>query len=160
MQIAPEVLPCLNKLLRHELTVINQYFLHARMLNNWGYDSVGHTMYKQSIRAMKNADKLIARIFLLEGLPNLQDLGKLFIGETVAEAIACDLQAAYAQHGDLRDAVKLLGGARDFVSRSLVEELLDDVEEYIDWLETQQDLIAEIGEANYLQQAVGDNDAH
>ena len=146
MQIAPEVLTCLNKLLRHELTVINQYFLHARMLNNWGYDSVGHTMYKQSIRAMKNADKLIARIFLLEGLPNLQDLG--------------NLQAAYAQHGDLRDAVKLLGGARDFVSRSLVEGLLDDVEEYIDWLETQQDLIAEIGEANYLQQAVGDNDAH
>ena len=160
MQIAPEVLACLNKLLRHELTVINQYFLHARMLNNWGYDSVGHTMYKQSIRAMKNADKLIARIFLLEGLPNLQDLGKLLIGETVAEAIACDLRAAYAQHGDLRDAVKLLGGARDFVSRTLVEELLDDVEEYIDWLETQQDLIAEIGEANYLQQAVGNNDKH
>ena len=155
-----EVIRQLNKNLGILLITINQYFLHARMLNNWGYDSVGHTMYKQSIRAMKNADKLIARIFLLEGLPNLQDLGKLFIGETVAEAIACDLQAAYAQHGDLRDAVKLLGGARDFVSRSLVEELLDDVEEYIDWLETQQDLIAEIGEANYLQQAVGDNDAH
>ena len=155
-----EVIRQLNKSLGILLITINQYFLHARMLNNWGYDSVGHTMYKQSIRAMKNADKLIARIFLLEGLPNLQDLGKLFIGETVAEAIACDLQAAYAQHGDLRDAVKLLGGARDFVSRSLVEELLDDVEEYIDWLETQQDLIAEIGEANYLQQAVGDNDAH
>ena len=160
MQIAPEVLTCLNKLLRHELTVINQYFLHARMLNNWGYDSVGHTMYKQSIRAMKNADKLIARIFLLEGLPNLQDLGKLLIGETVAEAIACDLQAAEAQHADLVAAVKLLGEQRDFVSRTLVEELLDDVEEYIDWLETQQDLMASLGTPNYLQQAVGSGDAH
>ena len=155
MQIAPEVHACLNRLLRHELTVINQYFLHARMLNNWGYDALGHTIYKQSIRAMKNADKLIARIFLLEGLPNLQDLGKLLIGETVAEAIACDLQAAEAQHADLVAAVKLLGEQRDFVSRTLVEELLDDVEEYIDWLETQQDLMASLGTPNYLQQAVG-----
>ena len=145
MQITPEVLASLNRLLRHELTVINQYFLHARMLNNWGYDDLGHTIYKQSIRAMKNADKLIARIFLLEGLPNLQDLGKLLIGETVAEAIA---------------AVKLLGEQRDFVSRTLVEELLDDVEEYIDWLETQQDLMASLGTPNYLQQAVGSSDSH
>jgi len=160
MQIAPEVHACLNRLLRHELTVINQYFLHARMLNNWGYDALGHTIYKQSIRAMKNADKLIARIFLLEGLPNLQDLGKLLIGETVAEAIACDLQAAEAQHADLVAAVKLLGEQRDFVSRTLVEELLDDVEEYIDWLETQQDLMASLGTPNYLQQAVGSGDAH
>ena len=159
MQITPEVRACLNRLLRHELTVINQYFLHARMLNNWGYEALGHTIYKQSIRAMKNADKLIARIFLLEGLPNLQDLGKLLIGETVAEAIACDLQAAEAQHADLVVAVKLLGEQRDFVSRTLVEELLDDVEEYIDWLETQQDLIASPGEPNYRQQAVG-NGAH
>ena len=160
MQITPEVLASLNRLLRHDLTVINQYFLHARMLNNWGYDDLGHTIYKQSIRAMKNADKLIARIFLLEGLPNLQDLGKLLSGETVAEAIVCDLQAAEAQHADLVAAVKLLGEQRDFVSRTLVEELLDDVEEYIDWLETQQDLMASLGTPNYLQQAVGSGDAH
>ncbi|MDO4643327.1 MAG: bacterioferritin [Cardiobacteriaceae bacterium] len=157
MQSPPEVRACLNRLLRHELTVINQYFLHARMLNNWGYDSLGHIIYKQSIRAMKNADKLIARIFLLEGLPNLQDLGKLFIGETVAEAIACDHQVASAQYHDLRAAIATLGNVQDYVSRHLVEGLLDDVEEYIDWLETQQDLIAEIGEQHYLQQAVGEH---
>ena len=160
MQIAPEVRACLNRLLRHELTVINQYFLHARMLNNWGYDALGHTIYKQSIRAMKNADKLIARIFLLEGRPNLQDLGKLLIGESVSEVLACDHQAASAQYADLVAAVKLLGEKQDYVSRTLVEALLDDVEEYIDWLETEQDLIASLGMQNYLQQAVGSDAAY
>ena len=109
---------------------------------------------------MKNADKLIARIFLLEGLPNLQDLGKLLIGENVSEALACDHQAASAQHADLVAAVKLLGEKQDYVSRTLVEALLDDVEEYIDWLETEQDLIASLGMQNYLQQAVGSDAAH
>ena len=145
----------LNKNLGLLLVTINQYFLHARILKNWGVEELSEHFYKQSIREMKSADALIERILLLEGLPNLQDLGKLLIGETVAEAIACDHRAASAQHADLRDAVKLLGEKRDYVSRRLVEELLDDVEEYIDWLETQQDLIASLGEPNYLQQAVG-----
>lgn len=144
----------LNGLLRHELTVINQYFLHARMLRNFGYEALGKVVYKQSILAMKNADKLIARIFLLEGLPNLQDLGKLFIGECVDEAISCDLQVARAQYQDLRAAVATLEKEQDYVSRALVAKLLDDVEEYVDWLETQQDLIAALGLENYLQQAV------
>ena len=150
-----EVIRQLNKNLGILLITINQYFLHARILKNWGLEELGGYFYKQSITEMKAADALIERILLLEGLPNLQDLGKLLIGETVAEAIACDHRAASAQHADLRDAVRLLGEQRDYVSRRLVEELLDDVEEYIDWLETQQDLIASLGEPNYLQQAVG-----
>lgn len=150
-----EVIRQLNKNLGILLITINQYFLHARILKNWGLGELGGYFYKQSITEMKAADALIERILLLEGLPNLQDLGKLLIGETVAEAIACDHRAASAQHADLRDAVRLLGEQRDYVSRRLVEELLDDVEEYIDWLETQQDLIASLGEPNYLQQAVG-----
>ena len=150
-----EVIRQLNKNLGILLITINQYFLHARILKNWGLGELGGYFYKQSITEMKAADDLIERILLLEGLPNLQELGKLLIGETVAEAIACDHRAASAQHADLRDAVKLLGEKRDYVSRRLVEELLDDVEEYIDWLETQQDLIASLGEPNYLQQAVG-----
>ncbi len=101
MQSKPQIIQCLNGLLRHELTVINQYFLHARMLGNWGYVQLEKTVYKQSIRAMKNADKLIQRLFLLEGLPNLQDLGKLIIGENVEEILACDIQAATAQYQDL-----------------------------------------------------------
>ena len=155
MQIAPEVIRQLNKNLGILLITINQYFLHARILKNWGLGELGGYFYKQSITEMKAADDLIERILLLEGLPNLQELGKLLIGETVAEAIVCDHRAASAQHADLRDAVRLLGEKRDYVSRRLVEELLDDVEEYIDWLETQQDLIASLGEPNYLQQAVG-----
>lgn len=154
MKTTHTVLDTLNGLLRHELTVINQYFLHARMLKNFGYESLGKVMYKQSIQAMKNADSLIERIFLLEGLPNLQDLGKLFIGETVEEAIECDLKVACEQHKCLRDAITTLEKEEDYVSRDLVEKLFDDVEEYVDWLETQQDLIENLSLPNYLQSAV------
>lgn len=154
MKTTQSVHDTLNGLLRHELTVINQYFLHARMLKNFGYESLGKMMYKQSIQAMKNADALIERIFLLEGLPNLQDLGKLFIGENVAEAIACDLKVARAQHSSLRAAITTLEQEEDYVSRDLVEKLLDDAEEYVDWLETQQDLIESLTLPNYLQKAV------
>ena len=154
MKTTDNVLNTLNGLLRHELTVINQYFLHARMLKNFGYESLGKVMYKQSIQAMKNADDLIERIFLLEGLPNLQDLGKLFIGENVQEAIECDLKVARDQHKSLREAITTLEKEEDYVSRDLVEKLFDDVEEYVDWLETQQDLIENLSLPNYLQRAV------
>lgn len=154
MKTKPEINARLNALLRHELTVINQYFLHARMLKNWGYGELGEVFYKQSIRAMKNADKLIARIFLLEGLPNLQDLGKLYIGENVPEAVACDLRAASAQRSAQQEAVAFLEKEEDFVSRALVEALLEDNEDYIDWLEEQQNLLENLGLANYLQSAV------
>jgi len=151
MQIAPEVHACLNRLLRHELTVINQYFLHARMLNNWGYDALGHTIYKQSIRAMKNADKLIARIFLLEGLPNLQDLGKLLIGENTEEIIRCDLQKEQDKHQALVEAIAVCEEKQDYVSRQLLEKQKDENEERLDWLETQLDLVENLGLQNYLQ---------
>lgn len=154
MKTKPEINAQLNVLLRHELTVINQYFLHARMLKNWGYGELGEVFYKQSIRAMKNADKLIERIFLLEGLPNLQDLGKLYIGESVPEAVDCDLRAAAAQRSAQQDAITFLEKEEDFVSRALVEGLLESTEDYIDWLEEQQNLIKNIGLANYLQSAI------
>ncbi|UJF24529.1 bacterioferritin [Suttonella sp. R2A3] len=156
MNSKPVINDTLNGLLRHELTVINQYFLHARLFKHFGYDALGKVVYKQSIRAMKNADKLIERIYLLEDLPNLQDLGKLLVGEDVPEAISCDIKASYAQMADQRKAIKLLEQEQDYVSRALVESLLDDVEEYIDWLETQEDLIDSLGLENYLQQSVGD----
>lgn len=156
MKSTPQVKACLNGLLRHELTLINQYFLHARLLKNFGYEALGGRFYKQSIRAMKNADKLIERIFLLEGLPNLQDLGKLYIGEHAQEAVACDLRAAGAQRAAQQEAVTLLEKEEDYVSRALVEALLADTEDYIDWLEEQQNLIEETGLANYLQSAAAD----
>lgn len=151
MQSKPQILQCLNGLLRHELTVINQYFLHARMFGNWGYTILEKITYKQSIRAMKNADKLIQRIFLLDGLPNLQDLGKLLIGEDIPEALSCDHQVASAQFKDLTQAVALLERESDFVSRDLVEQLRADVEDYLSFLEEQQQKIEHIGLPNYLQ---------
>ncbi|MDO4777238.1 MAG: bacterioferritin [Cardiobacteriaceae bacterium] len=155
MKTQPEINARLNVLLRHELTVINQYFLHARMLKNWGYGELGEVFYKQSIRAMKNADKLIERIFFLEGLPNLQDLGKLFIGESVSEAIDCDRRAAGQQYQEQQEAIAFFESREDFVSRDLTERLLASNEEYIDWLDEQKGLLESLGTANYLQSAAG-----
>ncbi|MDO5091716.1 MAG: bacterioferritin [Cardiobacteriaceae bacterium] len=155
MKTQPDINARLNVLLKHELTVINQYFLHARMLKNWGYGELGEVFYKQSIRAMKNADKLMARIFFLEGLPNLQDLGKLFIGESVAEAIDCDLRAAGLQYADQKEAIAFFESREDFVSRELAERLLADTEDYIGWLDEQKALLDSMGNANYLQMAAG-----
>lgn len=154
MKTEEHINEALNTVLRHELTLINQYFLHARMLKNWGYKAVGKSMYKQSITAMKNADELVQRIFFLEGLPNLQDLGKLLLGENVQEAISCDLKATLTQREAQIAAIELLSKSQDYVSRKLLREQLKTTEAYIDWLDEQQGQIEDLGLANYLQSAV------
>ena len=149
-----DIIRCLNQQLLHELTAINQYFLHARMYKSWGFNSLGKHEFEESCEEMKHADTLIERILLLEGLPNLQDLGKLMIGEKVEECIACDLKLELVSRDSLLSAIVACESAKDYVSREIFERILEDTEEHIDWLETQLDVMQKIGIHNWLQSQV------
>jgi bacterioferritin len=153
----PQIIAELNKLLKNELTAINQYFLHARMLDHWGFQRLGKKIYDESIGEMKHADRLIKRILFLDGLPNLQDLGRLGIGETVSECLQADLQLETAARTDVVAAVAKCEAAQDFVSREIAVHILEDAEDHIDFLETEIGLIEKVGEQNYLQTQIGES---
>jgi bacterioferritin len=158
MHAPAEVIAALNKMLFNELTAINQYFLHARMLRQWGFKALGEKIYDESIGEMKHADKLVERILFLDGLPNMQDLGKLRIGENVLEALGSDLNLETVARNDTAAAIELFEREKDFVSRKIATKILVDSEEHIDYLETQLGLAQKMGEPNYLQSAAGELD--
>lgn len=155
MRGSDRVIVSLNRLLYNELTAINQYFLHSRMFESWGYKKLSEYEYKESLEEMRHADEIMKRIFVLQGLPNLQDAGRLRIGESVQESLNCDLDMEVDNRQDLRDAIAECEAERDYVSRDLCQRILIAEEQHIDWLEVQLQLIEDIGETNYLQSQIG-----
>ena len=151
-----DIIALLNRVLVNELTAINQYFLHSRMYRNWGITELAEHEYKESIEEMQHADSLIERILFLEGLPNLQDIGKLMIGEDVREMLECDLKLEHAAIPDLREGIELCERSSDYVTRQLLDDILKNEEEHVDWLEAQFDLIERMGIENYVQLRSGD----
>ena len=151
-----DVIRHLQAQLKNELTAINQYFLHYRMLKHWGFAAMAKREHDESIGEMKHADRLMDRIFMLDGLPNLQDLGKLMVGEDVPEILACDLKLEQAAQATIKDGIAHCEKVRDYVSRDLLQDILDDTEEHIDHLETQIELVGKLGLPNYLQSQMGE----
>ncbi|MGQ0711760.1 MAG: bacterioferritin [Rhodoferax sp.] len=152
----PQAIAHLQAQLKNELTAINQYFVHYRMFKHWGFDKMAKKEYAESIGEMKHADALMERIFMLDGLPNLQDLGKLSIGESLPEALECDLRLEQAAQATIKDGIAYCESVRDYVSRDLLQGILDDTEEHIDFLETQLGLLQQVGVQNYLQSQMGE----
>ncbi|HJV50410.1 MAG TPA: bacterioferritin [Noviherbaspirillum sp.] len=152
----PNIIKLLNAQLTNELTAINQYFLHARMYKHWGLEKIAKKEYEESIDEMKHADKLINRILMLDGLPNLQALNKLLIGESTQEMLECDLKVEQGAQQTLKDGIAACEKAGDYVSREILREILDDTEEHIEWIETQLELIGKVGLQNYLQSQMGE----
>ena len=153
----PNIIRALNAQLTNELTAVNQYFLHARMYKHWGFEKLGKKEYDESIGEMKHADRLIDRILMLDGLPNLQALHKLLIGESAQEMLECDLKLERAAQVTVKEGIAAAEVAHDYVSRDLLLDILTDTEEHIEWLETQLDLIVKVGIQNYLQSQMGED---
>ncbi len=151
MKSDAKVVKCLQAQLKNELTAVNQYFVHYRLFKHWGFGRMAKKEYDESIGEMKHADALMDRILMLDGLPNLQDLGKLLVGENLIEALRCDLKSEQGAQATIKDGIAQCETARDYVSRDVLRHILDDTEAHIDFIETQLELVGKVGEPNYLQ---------